>query len=89
MIHSLNNSEMTRSQSKQEDDRRNQERMDRVTTAHGGQVVESIAPEDLESFNDADCKHEKLIRDDSETDFAAFMCANPLCNEIMLYDKDN
>lgn len=76
---------MTRSSSKQEDERREQESA--VAKKHGGVVVESVAPEDLQSFNDADCKHERLIRDESETDFNAFACANPDCNEVMLYDK--
>lgn len=76
---------MTKSKSKAEDERREPE--SRVNKVHGGKLVEAVAPEDLESMNDADCKHEKLIRDASETDFNAFMCANPNCNEVMLYDK--
>lgn len=78
---------MTRSKSKYEDDRRREERPDRVTKEHGGELVEAIAPEELESFNDANCKHVKLIRDRSETDFIAFACANPKCNEVVLYSK--
>lgn len=76
-----------RSESKQEDDRREEVAPSRVTKTHGGQTVESIAPEDLESFNDATCKHVTLIRDPSETEFTAFVCANPKCNEVVLYDK--
>lgn len=79
---------MTKSNSVQEDERRESESPSRVTKVHGGQTVESISPENLESFNDSECKHEKLVRDESETDFVAFMCANPLCNEVMLYDKE-
>lgn len=79
---------MTRSKSTQEDARREEAGVQsRVTKTHGGELVEAIAPEDLESFNDADCKHEKLIRDPSETDFNAFACANPKCNEVVLYNK--
>ena len=78
---------MTKSNSRQEDDRRAEGAPDRVTKVHGGQVVESVAPEELESFNDADCKHEKLIRDESETEFIAFTCANERCNEVVLYSK--
>lgn len=74
---------MTKSSSSKEDE----EKISRVDKTHGGTIVESVAPGDLDSFNDADCKHEKLVRDESETDFNAFMCANPNCNEVMLYDK--
>jgi hypothetical protein len=59
----------------------------RVDKTHGGEAVESIAPEDLESFNDANCIHKTLVRDPSETEFNAFMCANPACNIIVMYDK--
>ena len=78
---------MTKSNSKEEDERRATAAPDRVTKTHGGELVEAISPEDLVSFNDADCKHDKLVLDPTETDFKAFMCANPLCNEVMLYDK--
>lgn len=61
-----------------------QSRLDKV---HGGELVEAISPEDLESFNDPDCKHVTLVRDPSETEFNAFMCANPKCNVVVLYDK--
>lgn len=74
---------MPKSKSKEED----KDISSRVDKTHGGEIVESVAPQDLESFNDADCKHKKLIRDETETDFNAFMCANTLCNEVMLYDK--
>ena len=75
---------MTKNSSKEED----AETPSRVDKTHGGELVEAIAPGDLTSFNDADCKHEKLVIDPTETDFKAFMCANPNCNEVMLYDKE-
>jgi len=77
-----------RSKDKQEDERREKEVPSRVTKTHGGQTVESVAPEDLESFNDANCKHENLVRDETETDFNAFICDNPACNEVVMYNKD-
>lgn len=77
-----------RSSSKAEDERREQETPSAVTKKHGGVVVESIAPEDLESFNDAECKHEKKVQaDDDDSGFITYECANPDCNEIFLYDK--
>lgn len=79
---------MAKSTSAAEDERREQATPSRMSKTHGGQTVESIAPEDLESFNDAECKHEKLIRDDTETEWNAFICANPKCNEVVLFDKD-
>lgn len=77
---------MTKSSSKQEDERREPESV--VAKKHGGVVVESIAPEDLESFNDADCKHKKTVLvENPDDDFITYECANPRCNEIFLYDK--
>ena len=79
---------MTRSNSKQEDERREKAEPTRISWIHGGVVVESVAPEELESFNDANCKHELLVRDESETEFNAFICANEACNEVVVYNKD-
>lgn len=79
---------MARSDSKAEDERREQSTPSRMAKTHGGQTVESIAPEDLESVNDAECKHERLVRDDTETEWNAFICANPKCHEVVLFDKD-
>ena len=79
---------MTRSNSKQEDERREKAEPTRISRIHGGEVVESVAPEELESFNDANCKHELLVRDESETEFNAFICANEACNEVVVYNKD-
>lgn len=80
---------MKRSNSRQEDEQRAKQAKGRVETAHGGELVEAIAPEDLVSVHDSSCKHEKLVHDPSETEFNAFICANPDCGEVMLYDKSN
>lgn len=74
-----------KSSSKQEDERRQAE--SRVNRVHGGEIVEAIAPEDLESMNDADCQHKTLVPDPSETEFNAFVCGNPKCSMVFLYDK--
>lgn len=79
---------MTRSKNRQEDEQKSKEAPGRVTKTHGGELVEAIAPEELVSVHDSNCKHEKLIRDETETDFNAFMCANDACGEVMLYDKE-
>ena len=79
---------MTRSNSRQEDERREQEAPGRMKQAHGGELVEAIAPEELVSVHDSECKHEKLVRDETETDFNAFLCANPNCSEVFLYDRE-
>lgn len=76
---------MTKSSSRADDERR--EQPDRVTKEHGGEVVEAIAAEELVPVNDAKCKHEKLVRDESEKDFIAFACANQKCGEVVLFDK--
>lgn len=78
---------MTKSKSKEEDAKREKTEPTRMGKVHGGKVVETISPDQLESFNDANCKHELLVRDETETDFNAFACANPACNEIVLYDR--
>ncbi len=59
----------------------------RITLSHGGEVLESIAPEELVPFNDADCKHVNLVRDDTETETNTFFCSNPNCCEVFIYDK--
>ncbi len=79
---------MAKSTSHQEDERREQATPSRMSKTHGGEVVESIAPEDLESVNDAECKHERLVRDPSETEFNAFVCANDKCSEVVLFNKE-
>lgn len=78
---------MTKSQSRQEDDRRSEGVKTRMEKTHGGELVEAVSQEELESFNDAECKHEKLVPDPSETDFDGYTCANPDCNVVLLYDK--
>jgi hypothetical protein len=75
---------MTKKPAKEETPDKPQSRVDKT---HGGEIVEAIAPEDLVSVNDTDCKHENLVRDASETEFNAFMCANPNCGVVVLYDK--
>lgn len=61
--------------------------LSRVDKTHGGELVETISPEDIVSVHDTNCKHEKLVRDVTETDFNAFMCSNLECGIVMLYDK--
>jgi len=78
---------MAKSQSREEDARRSEGVQTRMQKAHGGELVEAVAQEELESFNDADCKHENLIRDPSETEFNAFICANIKCNEVIIFEK--
>lgn len=78
---------MAKSDSPQEDARREQATPSRMSKTHGGLPVESIAPEDLEPMNDAECKHERLIRDETETEWNAFACANEKCNEVVLFNK--
>lgn len=78
---------MTKSNSREEDARRAEASTGRVDGTHGGELVEAIAPEELESFNDATCKHETAIRDETETEFIAYVCANDKCGEVVLYEK--
>ncbi len=76
-----------RSNSREEDQRRAEVSKGRVETTHGGEIVEAIAPEEIELMNDPECKHEQLIRDESETEFNGFICANPDCGVVVLFDK--
>lgn len=78
---------MAKSNSKEEDARRDEAALSRMAKTHGGKVVEAISLEDLESFNDDTCKHEKLIRDPSETEYNAFICSNDDCHEIVIFDR--
>ena len=59
----------------------------RVNSVHGGKMVEAIAPEELIQVNDDKCTHELMVRDESETDFNAFKCANDKCGIVALYPK--
>lgn len=59
----------------------------RLDKEHGGEMVEAISTDELESVNDAGCQHKLLVRDASETEFNAFMCSNPECGVVVLYDK--
>lgn len=59
----------------------------RVDTVHGGELVEAIAQSSVVSVNDANCKHDMMHRDLTETDFIAFVCDNPNCGIVKLYDK--
>lgn len=78
---------MTKSNSRQEDARREEGVQTRMQKTHGGELVEAVSQEELESFNDADCKHENFTRDESETDFNAFTCANNKCNVVVIFNK--
>lgn len=59
----------------------------RVSKSHGGELVEAISMEDLELMNDPECKHENMIRDETETMGNAFVCANPKCGIVAIYNK--
>jgi hypothetical protein len=78
-----------KSNSKSEDEEKAKQSKGRVDLTHGGELVEAISPDDLISVHDSSCKHKTLVRDPSETEFNAFICANPDCGEVMLYDKSN
>jgi hypothetical protein len=78
---------MTRSKSRAEDDDKLKGAPDKVTAKHGGKVVEAISEDELISVHDSECKHKNLVRDPSETEFNAFMCANPNCAVVVLFDK--
>ena len=70
---------------------KDQGKKSRVDLVHGGEVVESVAPEDLVSFNDATCKHENLVREDGDSgfddDMNTFLCANSKCNEVFILPR--
>lgn len=79
---------MERSKNKSEDESRDAITPNRVTKVHGGELVEAIAPEELVLVNEPECKHEQLVRDPTETDFNGFVCANPKCGVVVLFDKN-
>lgn len=56
----------------------------RVERKHGGENVEEILEEDIISVNDADCKHESMSRDMTETDFVAYQCDNYDCGMVYI-----
>ena len=79
---------MTRNKTRGEDVESLKKSPDKVTAKHGGKVVETISEDELISVQDSNCKHEKLVRDPSEDEFNAFMCANPNCGVVVLFDKN-
>lgn len=87
MTNSNNSTKQTRSSSPEEDAVREERNQSRVNRVHGGQVVESIAPEEIELMNEPDCKHPNMVRDPTETDFNAFMCDNPKCGVVAIVEK--
>lgn len=59
----------------------------RLNKQHGGELVEAISPEDLVLMNDPECKHETMIPDPTETLGTAYVCANPKCGIVAIYNK--
>lgn len=57
----------------------------RVERTHGGENVEEIEKPEL--INEPDCPHENMTRDLTETDFIAFVCDNPKCGIVKLFNK--
>lgn len=60
----------------------------RVSKSHGGELVEAISVDDLELMNDPDCKHETMIPDPTEDLGTAYVCANPKCGIVAIYNKE-
>lgn len=73
--------------SPEEDAIREERNQSRVNRSHGGNLLEAVAPEELEPMNDTECVHETAIRDFTEKDFIAFKCANPRCGLVRLFEK--
>lgn len=65
----------------------NKPSLSRLEKEHGGELLEAVSADELVSVNNPDCKHEKLIRDESETEFTAFTCASEDCNEVFIFAK--
>lgn len=59
----------------------------RLNKQHGGELVEAISPDDLEVMNDPECKHENMVLDPTETLGTAYVCANPKCGIVAIYNK--
>lgn len=78
---------MSKNKTRADDDKALEAAPDKVTAKHGGKVVETVSKDELVSFNDSECKHVTLIRDPSETEFNAFMCSNPNCAVVVIYEK--
>jgi len=79
---------MTKNKTRREDSESLKSQPDKVTAKHGGKVVETVSKDELISVNDSDCKHKNLVRDPSETEWNAFMCDNPNCAIIVIFDRD-
>lgn len=58
----------------------------RVEKIHGGVNVEEIVTPEL--MNEPECEHKNMVRDASETEFIAFVCDNPRCGIVKLFNKE-
>ena len=77
----MNNNE----QSSQDKNQSNSAPKLRVERVHGGTNVEEIEIPEL--MNEPECPHTNMVRDYTETEFIAFMCDNPKCGILKLYNK--
>lgn len=59
----------------------------RVNKIHGGELVEAISTDDLVTVSDPECKHETMVLDPTETLGTAYVCANPKCGIVAIYNK--
>lgn len=57
----------------------------RVEKVHGGENVEEV--ENVVLINEPDCPHTSMTLDPTETDFIAYVCDNPKCAMVKLYNK--
>ena len=81
----MNNNQQSQDKNTSTSDRWNAGQSLRVEKAHGGVNVEEIEKPEL--MNEPDCKHEKWEIDPTETEFIAYICANPKCGIVKLFDK--
>lgn len=63
----------------------NSQHVFRVDKVHGGEVVEEIEKPEL--MNEPGCTHVNLVRDATETEFDAFVCQNPKCGIVIIFNK--
>ena len=56
----------------------------RVEKLHGGDNIEEIITPEL--MNEPECQHPNMVRDYSETEFIAFVCDNPKCGIVKLFN---
>ena len=81
-----NSQSQKQEKNKSKDDYLDAQKLSRMGKAHGGEVLLSIAPEDLVQINDTNHTH-NWIKDETEELGNAFVCTVENCGQVHIFQK--